>query len=178
MHTFIRGTLTSTRPEFNEQERQNLLAGLELLAHKAEAAQINLCYHHHMGTGIQMDKEIRWLMKETENFPQAFSLLLDTGHLYYAEEMAQHGNGQKMLDKLVADFASRIRHVHLKNIRQEILLKAQQQNQNFNGWFIVEAEQDPTRPNTASPLEYAQIAHRFVTSKIQHYSPAPVTARR
>jgi sugar phosphate isomerase/epimerase len=49
-------------------------------------------------------------------------------------------------------------------------------DRDFSGWLIVEAEQDPRRPDTASPLEYAQMAHKFVKSKIQQYSPVPATA--
>jgi len=32
-------------------------------------------------------------------------------------------------------------------------------NSNYSGWMVVEAEQDPAKAN---PLEYAQIARKFI----------------
>jgi inosose dehydratase len=201
----------STRPHFTDAEWKILVAGLQVLATRAEARNIKLCYHHHVGTGIQQADEIDRLMNATKNFPKAFSLLLDTGHLYYAEELTKPGSGQTKLDEIVEKYARHIQHVHLKNIRQDILEQAkagkwsflqamqagvftvpgdpqgivkfdnvfkQLAQENYAGWLIVEAEQDPRRPGTASPLEYAQMAHKFVMNKVEEYSRSLVTGVR
>ena len=138
-----------------------------------------IVYHHHMGTGIQQQGEIDRLMLKTN--PETVSLLLDTGHLTYAGEdplltLKRHGQ--------------RIKHVHLKDIRRDVLHHVKENELSFldsvkagvftvpgdgcidfnpifqalsdlhyQGWWVVEAEQDPER---AVPLVYAMKAREFL----------------
>jgi len=118
-------------------------------------------------------------MEKTD--PDLVSLLIDTGHMRFA-----NGNCVELIDK----YSDRIKHVHLKDIRSEILEETNQNNYsfkeaveagvftvpgdgcmdfipmfkllaqcNYQGWFIVEAEQDPVMAN---PLEYAKKARAFL----------------
>ena len=80
---------------------------------------MRLCYHH-MGTGVQARAEVDRLMNDTD--PEAGHLLLDTGHLYWA--------GDDPLDMARA-YAGRIKHIHLKDIRKEVLDRCTQSRMSF-----------------------------------------------
>ena len=143
---------------------------------------MKLTYHHHMGTGVQTTAEIDRLMEMTE--PGLCDLLYDTGHLVFSGE-----------DHLVVlrKYASRIKHVHLKDVRPAVVAKAKAENWSFlkavksgaftvpgdgsidfvpvfeelkrsgyEGWWVVEAEQDPA---LANPFEYAVKARTYIRQK-------------
>jgi inosose dehydratase len=140
---------------------------------------MRLCYHHHMGTGVMFRPEVDRLMNDTD--PELVHLLLDTGHLYWA--------GDDPLDMTKA-YADRIKHVHLKDIRGDVLKRCTEQrlsflesmlegvftvpgdgvidfkpilqvlsDHNYEGWLMVEAEQDHLKAN---PLEYALKARSYL----------------
>lgn len=140
---------------------------------------MRLCYHHHMGTGVQTRAEVDRLMNDTD--PEVVHLLFDTGHLYWA--------GDDPLDMARA-YADRIKHVHLKDIRQDVLDHCMERKMSFlesviegaftvpgdgiidfepifrtladagyEGWLVVEAEQDPHKAN---PLEYAKKGRAYL----------------
>lgn len=172
-------SIFAKKPIFTQHEWQLLIAGLEKIGHLARQNEMAIVYHPHMGTGVQQQTEIDFLMQQTS--PDHVSLVLDTGHLYFASE-----------DPLVTlqKHASRIKHVHLKDIRATVLEKVKSQHLSFldavragvftvpgdgcipfadiftslqkmhyEGWWVVEAEQDPEK---AIPLEYAQKAREFL----------------
>ena len=169
------------RPIFDDQQWKALTRGLNRLGKKADAAGMKLCYHPHVGTGVETLSDIDRLMAETD--PRYVHLLLDTGHLYYA--------GVDPLE-VTKKYAERIKHVHLKNIRQSKLENAiknrlsfldsiregvftvpgdsegvidfqpifeELAKANYEGWLVVEAEQDP---NQANPLRYALMARKYL----------------
>lgn len=140
---------------------------------------MRLGYHHHMGTLIQTRADIDRLLHDTSD---AVGLTLDTGHFVYAQ-----GDGTELLDATKA-YASRIGHVHLKDVRAPVLNAALQEDRPFlkavadgvftvpgdgsigfdaplqalrdggyDGWFVVEAEQDPSR---ADPHAFATLGYR------------------
>lgn len=169
------------RPKFTEQQWKDLLDGLNDLGAKAKENGMQLVYHPHIGTGVENLADIDRLMTGTK--AENVKLLLDTGHLYYAG-----------VDPLVVaqKYANRIKHVHLKNIRQPILDDSKKTGRsflnsiragiftvpgdaagainfqpilqelakvNYEGWLMVEAEQDP---NKAEPLTYALMARTYL----------------
>ncbi|WP_413171863.1 myo-inosose-2 dehydratase [Anabaena azotica] len=173
------------RPRFNDQQWSDLLTGLNELGAKANANGMQLVYHPHIGTGVENFEDIDRLMKGTD--PDKVKLLLDTGHLYYAG-----------VDPLAVTkkYANRIKHVHLKNIRQSVLdesiktgrsfldsiregiftvpgdaagavkfqpILQELAKANYQGWLMVEAEQDP---NKAEPLTYALMARKYLQKQI------------
>lgn len=173
--------LVPNAPDFTDDQWRRLGKGLNELGHKANKAKIKMCYHHHMGTGVMTMKHIARLAKETD--PDLVSLCLDTGHLHFAG-----GDNLEFIEK----YSDRIKHVHLKNIRQPVMDRALKQemsfkeailagvftvpgdhdgcldfsgilkalaNKGFNGWLVVEAEQDPAK---APPLKYAKMARQFL----------------
>lgn len=171
-------------PVFSQQAWEKLIEGLHDIGQLAKENDMTIVYHHHMGTGIENEEEISRLMHETN--PEIVSLLMDTGHLACA--------GANIIE-LLQTHGHRIRHVHLKDIRHDILQLAKQNHLSFlkaiktgvftvpgdgginftpifdmltqlgyQGWIIVEAEQDP---KIANPLTYAIKAREFMDLSLQ-----------
>ena len=101
--------ILEAKPYFTDAEWRNLCEGLNKLGKLAVEKGMKLTYHHHMGTGVQTAAEIDRLMENTE--PDLLGLLYDTGHLAFSGE-----DYLAVLDKWV----SRIRHVHLKDMRPAV----------------------------------------------------------
>ncbi len=116
--------------------------------------------------------------------PDKFSLLFDSGHLAYC--------GADYIEVL-KKHAARVKHVHLKDIRKDVVDKVKKEKLSFlqgvregaftvpgdgcidfspifdildkngyEGWMIVEAEQDPAKAN---PFEYALKARKYIADK-------------
>lgn len=167
------------KPNFSEEEWQFLTEGLERLGDLAHEKGMEIVYHHHMGTGVQTTEEIDRLMLETQ--PSKVSLLFDTGHLVFSGE-----------DPLFVfrKHEKRIKHIHLKDIRQERMENVRENKKSFltgvkegvftvpgdgmidfkpiwdaindsgyEGWMMVEAEQDPAKAN---PFVYAKKARTYI----------------
>lgn len=167
----------------NDEEWERLCSGLNRLGKIAkEEYGITLTFHHHMGTVVQNPDEVKRMMDNTD--PEYVSLLFDTGHFAYC--------GADPLE-MVKTYADRIRHVHLKDIRSEIVQKVKEEELSFlegvrmgaftipgdgcidfdpifevlektgyEGYMVVEAEQDPVKAN---PFEYAVKARAFIREK-------------
>ncbi|MFF9000930.1 myo-inosose-2 dehydratase [Streptomyces achromogenes] len=169
------------RPEFTDKQWDLLIGGLDDIGKLAADSEMRLCYHHHMGTGVQTAGDIDRLMAGTN--PDHVHLLFDTGHLRFA--------GDDPL-KTAEKHKQRIKHVHLKNVRQPVVEKVESGRLSFQegilqgvftvpgdpegaidfqpilstlgeagyeGWLVVEAEQNPA---TAHPLTYAKTARRYL----------------
>ena len=169
----------ANKPVFSDEQWGRMVEGLNRLGRMAAEEDMRLCYHHHMGTGVQTRAEVDRLMSDTD--PEVVHLLLDTGHLYWA------GDDPLEMARVHAD---RIKHVHLKDIRKDVLDRCTERKLSFlesviegaftvpgdgvidfepifrtledagyEGWLIVEAEQDPHKAN---PLEYAKKARAYL----------------
>ena len=163
----------------NDDEWKKFTDGLSKLGNIAKEYGITLVYHHHMGTVVQTAEEIDKMMDMCD--PDAVYLLFDTGHLAYCGE-----DYMAVLKK----YAKRIKHVHLKDIRPEIVAKVKTESLSFlqgvrlgaftvpgdgtidfkpvfdvldeadyEGWMLVEAEQDPA---IANPFKYAKMAREYI----------------
>ncbi|AUO12395.1 myo-inosose-2 dehydratase [Priestia megaterium] len=174
--------LFKEKPVFTSTEWSRLAEGLHHLGKLAREKDMHIVYHHHMGTGVQTTEEIEQLMELTN--PELVSLLFDTGHLVFSGEEPLY---------ILKKYLHRIKHVHLKDIRQEVVDRVKEQDLSFlqavkegaftvpgdgaiefdevfttlatsdyNGWFVVEAEQDPA---LANPFEYALKARNFIKEK-------------
>ena len=163
----------------NAKEWEKLAAGLNKLGKIAQSYGISLTYHHHMGTVVQTAEETDRLMEMTD--PGLFSLLYDTGHLAYCGEdvtevLRKHVGRVKHvhLKDIRPDVVNKVRAERLSFLQGvragtftvpgdgaidfapvfDILDKA-----GYEGWMIVEAEQDPAK---ADPLEYALKARKYI----------------
>lgn len=179
IHQSDRALFNSEKPRFSPQEWRRLIEGLHDIGRIAYDFGIKLSYHFHLGTGVQSIDEIDYLMQHTA--PGLLGLLLDTGHAYAAgippsELIDAYGNriNQVHLKDIRLPVLKAIKQSHDSflmavrkglftvpgdgNIDFELLFKKLAENQ-YEGWWVVEAEQDPT---IANPLEYAIKARQYI----------------
>lgn len=108
------------KPTFDAGEWNRLATGLDRLGQRAIETGMRISYHHHMGTGVQTTSEIDRLMENTD--PDKVLLLIDVGHLLFS--------GEDPVD-IVKRYADRVGHVHLKDVRAEIIKKAHDEKLSF-----------------------------------------------
>lgn len=175
-----RGVPLTRKPALSNSEWKEYGKKLTELGDSCLDQGMRIAYHHHMGTIVQSREEIDRLM---DNTGESVGLLLDTGHLAYA--------GGDALD-LLKVHGQRIRHVHCKNVRANVLRDARNRDLGFldavlngvftvpgdgegcidfravlrvlksvayDGWFVVEAEQDPL---TAPSQRFAAMAASYM----------------
>ena len=169
--------------EMNDQEWDTFCIGMNKLGKIAkEEYGIALTFHHHMGTVVQSLAEVDRMMENTD--PEYVSLLFDTGHFTYC--------GEDPLE-VVKKYVHRIKHVHLKDIRPEVVEQVKKENMSFlagvrAGAFTIPGDgcinYDPIfkvleeagyegymvveaeqDPAKANPLEYAIRARKFIAEK-------------
>ena len=166
----------------NDEEWDKVCTGLNKLGKIAKEYGITLTFHHHMGTVIQDPDEVERLMASTD--PEYVNLLFDSGHFTYC--------GADPLE-MVQKYSNRIKHVHLKDVRPEVVEKVKAEKLSFLagvrlGAFTVPGDGcidfDPIfkvledagyegymvveaeqDPAKANPLEYAIKARKFITEK-------------
>ncbi len=165
------------RPRLNTAEWSAFTRGLQHLVAVAAAEEMNVVYHHHMGTVIQSESELDRMMADVPGI----YLLLDPGHLAFAG-----------IDPVAVArrHAARIAHVHLKSVRPAIAERVRRERwsfcravtegvftipgdgcvdfpaifqilaaANYRGWLVAEAEEDPAR---APALDKAKAARAYV----------------
>src|ERR1700734_3443544 len=96
----------SERPRLHKGDWAGYGAKLTEFAERLADEGLKLCYHHHMGTIIQAERDIDALMAHTK---PPVHLLLDTGH-------ARWGGSDPA--GLPRPYRSRIGHVHCKDVRE------------------------------------------------------------
>ncbi len=104
----------------NEEEWERLCTGLNRLGKAAKERGIALTFHHHMGTVVQSGAETERMLANTD--PEYVSLLFDSGHFAYCGEDPT---------ELVKKYADRIKHVHLKDIRREVVDRVKAEHLSF-----------------------------------------------
>jgi inosose dehydratase len=169
------------QPQFNAEQWRDLIKGLHHIGRLAKEQGMTIVYHHHMGTGIQSLQDIDKLMQQTDS--DLVSLLLDTGHLHFAGEDALKVL-KKHYSRIKHVHFKDIRAAELERVKHDNLsfldavkagvftvpgdgcidfapivnfLRAQQ----YDGWVVVEAEQDPVK---APPFDYARKARNYLQS--------------
>jgi inosose dehydratase len=93
---------------------------LEKVSTEVNALGVRAVFHHHAGTYIETPSEIERLLSMTD--PALLGLCLDTGHYFY-------GGGDPV--ELAKSSAPRIWHVHLKDIRGDVLDRVRRENTGF-----------------------------------------------
>ncbi len=170
------------RRRLSEDEIRGYGRRLTRFAEHCAEAGVPLGFHHHMATAIETERDLDLLMQHTG---QAVGLLYDAGHMRFAGGdvlgvIGKHGkriihvhakdvrdpvidgldrDRQSFLDAVLAgaftvpgdgaiDFTAIVRRL------AEI---------GYEGWFVVEAEQDPAK---APPAEYAKIGYRALAAAL------------
>lgn len=172
------------KPVFTEGEWDRLIEGYNKLAILAQEKGMKVSLHHHMGTGIQTPEEIdRFMEQVNENV----YLLFDTGHMYFSEgnQEAVDNLIDKYIDRIVHIHLKDVRQNIYEKLKEErwSFLKGVKEgvftvpgdgvinfdhvflvikNSGYEGWMVVEAEQDPAKAN---PLEYAIKAMDYINEK-------------
>ena len=165
----------SERPRLGKSEWPAFGAKMTEFAERLEGEGLKLCYHHHMGTIVQSERDIDAFMAHTK---PPVHLLLDTGH-------ARWGGSDPAA--LARAYRERIGHVHCKDVREAKMRELNAGDLSFldsilgmgkdlgvytvpgdglidyvsvfralkgySGWVVLEAEQDPKK---APALPYAK----------------------
>lgn len=166
----------------NDEEWDALCTGVNKLGKVAKEMGITLTFHHHMGTVVQTAAEIDRLMENTD--PELFNLLFDSGHLAYCGEdymyilkkyinRIKHVHLKDIRPDVIAEVKAN-KESFLQGVRKgtftvpgdgvidfEPIFKVLEEN-NYEGYVLVEAEQDPA---IANPFEYAKKARAYIAEK-------------
>lgn len=143
---------------------------------------LRLAYHHHLMMIVETDNELKAFLKATNDL---VGIVLDCGHATVAGVD---------IEWVLENYGNRVAHVHLKDVRGEVLDNVINNNLSFNdavraglftvpgegivnyapvihflknstyeGWIIIEAEQDPEK---APPLETVKKARAWVKNEV------------
>ncbi len=174
-------TPVNNRPKLSRDEVLAYGAKLTEVAKWMADMGMPLAYHHHMGSIIEAEDDVNWLM---EGSGPEVRLCFDTGHLLF-------GGGDVMatLDR----WGDRVHHVHYKDIRPEVVQDVRANDRSFldaviagaftvpgdgcidfaevtralkamgySGWIVVEAEQDPAK---APPYDYSKMGYDHIVEQ-------------
>ncbi len=170
----------STRPKMTSEEWNNYCKKISEIGKYLEDQGMPLAYHHHMGTVVETQQDTERLL---ENTSDQVKLILDTGHMLFAQgnfiEVANNFR-ERIIHVHCKDMRKNVLEKSLKedlSFRQAFLegaftvpgdgfidykpLLTFLRKSNYNGWLVVEAEQDPAKAN---PLEYAKIGHNYLSN--------------
>ncbi|RAW98228.1 MULTISPECIES: myo-inosose-2 dehydratase [unclassified Photorhabdus] len=163
------------RPQFPANRWQEYGEKLTEFARYTQEQGVQIAYHHHMGTVIETEEDINHLM---ENTSDEVGLLLDTGHLTFtgadplaiAERWAKrinHVHCKDIRPDVLNDIKNR-KTSFLDAVLSGVFTVPGDgcvdypaifqvlKKQNYKGWLVVEAEQDPA---IAHPLTYATMGY-------------------
>ncbi len=120
----------------DDEEWKLLADGLNRLGKIAKDKGMTLTFHHHMGTVVQTEEEIDRFMEMVD--PELVYLLFDSGHLSFAGIDPE---------KVLRRYVSRVKHVHLKDIRKEMVERSRRERWSFlkgvrEGVFTVPGDGD------------------------------------
>lgn len=171
----VRSAPLATKPRLSEDDIRTYGRRMTTFAEWCADEGMPLAYHHHMAAPIETEAELDLLMKHSG---KALHLLFDTGHMYFAG-----GNLLRVIDKHHARIShvhtKDVRKTvidHLDRSKESFLdavvkgaftvpgdgsidflpIFERLSSYNYEGWFVVEAEQDPT---LNPPLEMARKGH-------------------
>ncbi|HLH48009.1 MAG TPA: myo-inosose-2 dehydratase [Roseiarcus sp.] len=166
----------ATKPKLSEDEIKAYARKMTAFAEWCADQGMPISYHHHMAAAIETEPELDLLMKHSGN---ALPLLFDAGHMAFAG-----GDVLRVIDKHHARIShvhtKDVRMGVIKSLdrAKESFLDAVVKGaftvpgdgsldfeeivkrlafHGYEGWFVVEAEQDPMKN---PPLEMAKIGHK------------------
>jgi len=168
----------SKRPKLDKDDWKKFCKKINEVGKRLEGENMPLAYHHHMGTVIQSHEDTERLMNETND---TVKLTIDTGHMLFAggnslkiirdfKEKIAHVHCKDMREKVLKKSLSEdlsFRHAFLEGaftvpgdgcIDYKPIFNELVKN-NYQGWLVVEAEQDPKKAN---PFEYAKIGFNYL----------------
>ena len=177
-------SIFENKARFTDAEFAQMCDGLNKLAEYAKSNGIRACFHHHMGTCVQTLEETERMLNNTSD---DLLLCYDTGHWTFSEvdPMAilnefpnRIGHVHlKNMRRAICDQAIKESWSFLKSVRngaftvpgdpegcvdfEPVLRKLDEIG--YEGWIMVEAEQDPAKAN---PFKYAKMAYEYITAEM------------
>ena len=165
----------------NDEEWDRLCTGLNKFGEAANEIGLKLCFHHHMGTVVQTSEETARLMDNTD--PDKVNLCFDTAHFNFAGEdyvecIKKYADriGHVHLKNMRAPMVEKAKKENwsfLQGVRNGCFtvpgdpegcidfdaVFEELDKVGYEGWVMVEAEQDPAKAN---PFEYAKMARAYI----------------
>ncbi|KRQ17721.1 myo-inosose-2 dehydratase [Bradyrhizobium manausense] len=165
----------ATKPRLSDEEMKAYGRKMTAFAEWCAGQGMPIAYHHHMAAAIETEPELDLLMA---NSGEALPLLFDAGHMAFAG-----GNVLRVIDKHhsrishvhtkdvrsgVIEKLDRMRDSFLDAVVKGaftvpgdgsldfVAIIARLASYGYEGWFVVEAEQDP---RISPPLEMARKGH-------------------
>ena len=172
----VRSAPLSTKPKLSEDEITAYGRKMTVFAEWSASEGMPISYHHHMAAAIETEPELDLLMA---NSGEALPLLFDAGHMAFAG-----GDVLRVIDKHhkrishvhtkdvrsgVIDNLDRTRESFLDAVVKGAFtvpgdgtldfasIVGRLASYGYEGWFVVEAEQDP---KISPPLEMAKKGHK------------------
>jgi len=172
----------STRPQMENEDWKNFCKKISEMGKYLHDQGMPLAYHHHMGTVIETQNDTERLLDNTHD---SVKLTLDTGHMLFAK-----GDSKKILknykDRIHHIHCKDIRkNILEKSLKEDLSFRGAflkgaftvpgdgcidykplfdiLKKNNYSGWLVVEAEQDPKKAN---PLEYAIKGYKYLTKTL------------
>ena len=170
------------RPRLDDEQMRAYGRKLTAFAEHCHEERVPLSFHHHMATAIETEDDVNRLM----NFcGEGVGLLFDTGHITFAGGDALR-MGKRHGKRINHVHTKDIRKPVLRSIDPQMTsfldavlagvftvpgdgmidfkaVAALCAGIGYQGWFVVEAEQDPKKAN---PLKYARIGHAALTKAL------------
>lgn len=171
-----RGKPLSSRPRILDEDWRDYGRKVTALAERMAEFGVPMAFHHHIGTIVESDDDVDRLMANTG---EAVGLLLDTGHSALAggdpvaltrrhAVRVNHFHGKDVrpavLERAIREDWSFVAAVMAGvytvpgdgAIDYATILRTLH-DAGFEGWLVVEAEQDPEKAN---PLTYAKLGYK------------------
>lgn len=171
--------ILKNKPVYSAEQWATVIKGFNEMGQIAKDMGMAFTCHHHMGTGVQTVEEIDYLMENTD--PNLVFLLFDTGHctfagIDYVPVLQKHIGRIKHvhLKDLRLNVYEEVKAkdmCFLDAVRAGVftvpgdgdvdfrpLVKVLEES-GYEGWVVVEAEQDPAKAN---PFEYAKKARTYI----------------
>ena len=172
----VRSAPLSTKPKLSEDEIKGYARKMTAFAEWCAGQGMPISYHHHMAAAIETEPEVDLLMA---NSGEALPLLFDAGHMVFAG-----GDVMRVIDKHhkrishvhtkdvrqgVIDGLNRSKESFLDAVVKGAFtvpgdgsldfaaIVQRLASHGYEGWFVVEAEQDP---KANPPLEMAKKGHK------------------
>lgn len=172
----------ATKPVYTREQWETIARGYNEMGALAQEKGMILTCHHHMGTGVQTIEEIDTFMSMVD--PEKVFLLFDSGHLTFAGldpvpvlkkyiHRIKHVH-LKDCRTAIRDQARAEGWSFLTAVRNGVFTVPGDGDVDFapifkvleeagyEGWVVVEAEQDPAKAN---PFEYAVKARKYIAEK-------------
>jgi inosose dehydratase len=164
---------------FSTEEFRALTEGMNKLGHIAREEGMTLAFHHHMGTAVQTIEETERFLNDTD--PDKVTLVFDSGRFAFSGE-----DPVAALEKFISRVGHVHLKDMRTNVFNEVKTKDSSfmdavregvftvpgdgsidfpslftilDKNNYKGWMVVEAEQDPAKANA---FTYAKMARDYI----------------